>query len=52
MDPQDKKKDKTSIYDLAKNAGYKVCMNQNSASALKNGDKALVIAEKLADSNA
>lgn len=52
MDPQDKKKDKTSIYDLAKNAGYKVCMSQNEASSLKNGDKALVIAEKLADSNA
>lgn len=51
MDPQDKKKDKTSIYDLAKNAGYKVCFDQKSAAALKNGDKALVIAETLADSD-
>lgn len=51
MDPQDKNKDKTSIYDLAKNAGYKVCFDQKSAAALKNGDKALVIAETLADSD-
>lgn len=51
MDPQDKNKDKTSIYDLATNAGYKVCFDQKSAAALKNGDKALVIAETLADSD-
>ena len=51
MDSQDKNKDKTSIYDLAKNAGYKVCFDQKSAAALKNGDKALVIAETLADSD-
>lgn len=51
MDPQDKNKDKTSIYDLAKNTGYKVCFDQKSAAALKNGDKALVIAETLADSD-
>ena len=51
MDPQDKNKDKTSIYDLAKNAGYKVCFDQKSAAALKNGDKSLVIAETLADSD-
>ena len=51
MDPQDKNKDKTSVYDLAKNAGYKVCFDQKSAAALKNGDKALVIAETLADSD-
>ena len=51
MDPQDKNKDRTSIYDLAKNAGYKVCFDQKSAAALKNGDKALVIAETLADSD-
>lgn len=51
MDPQDKNKDKTSIYDLAKNAGYKVCFDQKSAAALKNGDKTLVIAETLADSD-
>lgn len=51
MDPQDKNKDKTSIYDLAKNASYKVCFDQKSAAALKNGDKVLVIAETLADSD-
>ena len=51
MDPQDKNTDKTSIYDLAKNAGYKICFDQKSAAALKNGDKALVIAETLADSD-
>ena len=51
MEPQDKNKDKTSIYDLAKDAGYKVCFDQKSAGALKNGDKALVIAETLADSD-
>lgn len=51
MDSQDKNKDKTSVYDLAKNAGYKVCFDQKSAAALKNGDKALVIAETLADSD-
>ena len=51
MEPQDKNKDKTSIYDLAKDAGYKVCFDQKSAASLKNGDKALVIAETLADSD-
>ena len=52
MEPQDKKNDKESIYSLAQKAGYKVCFTQKDASALKNGDKALVIAEKLADSDA
>ena len=51
MEPQDKNKDKTSIYELATNAGYKVCFNQKSASNLENGDKAIVIAETLADSD-
>ncbi len=51
MEPQDKNKDKPSIYDLAAQAGYTVCFDQKSASALKNGDKALVIAETLADSD-
>lgn len=51
MEPQDKNKDKTSIYDLAKKAGYKVCFDQKSADVLKNGDKALVVAETLADSD-
>ena len=50
MDPQDKNKDKTSIYELAKSAGYKVCFDQKSAGQLKKGDKALVVAETLADS--
>jgi Alkaline phosphatase len=49
MEPQDKNKDKTSIYDLAKQAGYKVTFTQNDAAALKNGDKAVVVAETLAD---
>lgn len=52
MEPQDKKNDKESIYSLAQKAGYKVCFTQKDASALKNGDKALVIAENLADSDA
>lgn len=51
MEPQDKKNDKESIYSLAQKAGYKVCFTQKDASSLKNGDKALVIAEKLADSD-
>ncbi|MBQ0051874.1 MAG: alkaline phosphatase [Treponema sp.] len=51
MESQDKNKDKTSIYDLAKNAGYTVCFDQKSAASLKNGDKALVVAETLADSD-
>ena len=51
MEPQDKNKDKESIYSLAEKAGYKVCFTQKDASALANGDKALVIAEKLADSD-
>lgn len=52
MDPQDKKKDKTSIYELATQAGYKVCFNQKSASNLENGDKAIIIAETFADAKA
>lgn len=51
MEPQDKNKDKTSIYELATNAGYKVCFNQKSASNLENGDKAIVIAQTLADAD-
>ena len=51
MEPQDKKKDKESIYSLAEKAGYKVCFTQKEAETLKNGDKALVIAEKLADAD-
>lgn len=52
MEPQDKKNDKTSIYELAKSAGYKVCFTQNDANSLQNGDKAIVVAETLADGNA
>lgn len=52
MEPQDKKNDKTSIYELAKSAGYKVCFTQNDANSLQNGDKAIVVAEKLADGDA
>lgn len=49
MEPQDKKNDKASIYELAKSAGYKVCFTQNDANSLQNGDKAIVVAETLAD---
>ncbi|MDY5918035.1 MAG: alkaline phosphatase [Treponema sp.] len=52
MEPQDKKNDKTSIYELAKSAGYKVCFTQNDANCLQNGDKAIVVAETLADGDA
>lgn len=51
MEPQDKNKDKESIYELAKKAGYKVTFTQQDASLLKNGDKALVISETLADAD-
>lgn len=51
MEPQDKKGDKESIYEIAKKSGYTVCMTQKEASKLKNGDKALVIAETLADAD-
>ena len=52
MEPKDKGASKESIYDLAAKAGYKVCFKQDEAASLKNGDKALVIAETLADSDA
>ena len=48
MEPKDKKGDKESIYDIAKRSGYTVCFTQKDASALKEGDKAIVIAETLA----
>lgn len=51
MEPQDKNKDKTSIYELAKQAGYKVVFTQKDAAALKNGDKAVVVSEVLADAD-
>jgi alkaline phosphatase len=52
MEPRDKNKDKTSIYDLAEQAGYKVVFTQKDAAALKKGDKAVVVAETLADEDA
>jgi alkaline phosphatase len=52
MEPQDKNKDKESIYDIAKKAGYKVTFTQKDASALKNGDKAIVVSQVLADADA
>ena len=52
MEPEDKKGDKESIYSLAQKAGYKVCFTQKEASSLKNGDKAIVVSETLADENA
>ncbi|AEE17536.1 Alkaline phosphatase [Treponema brennaborense DSM 12168] len=53
MEAQDKKKDKTSIYDLAKNAGYEVVFTQKEAESLTGGAgrKALVIGETLADAD-
>lgn len=52
MEPEGKKKDQESIYERAKKAGYTVCFKKSEAESLKNGDKALVIAEDLADENA
>jgi alkaline phosphatase len=51
MEPQDKNKDKTSIYTLATQAGYTVATTQKDAAALKKGAKAIVVAETLADEN-
>ena len=51
MEATDKNKDKESIYSLAQKAGYKVAFTQKDAATLKNGDKALVVAETLADSD-
>lgn len=45
-------KDKTSLYDLATEAGYKVAMTQAEAEAITAADeKVLIIGEKLADSD-
>lgn len=52
MEPKDKNGDKESIYDITKRSGYTVCFTQKDASALKEGDKAIVIAETLADAGA
>ncbi len=52
LDPEDKNGNSESIYSLAAKAGYNVCLEQKQAETLKNGDKALVIAEDLADGDA
>ncbi|MBP7479643.1 MAG: alkaline phosphatase [Spirochaetaceae bacterium] len=53
MDPTDKNKDKESIYDLAKKAGYTVALTQKEAQLLtpQNNPKSIIIGEKLADAN-
>jgi len=53
MEPTDKNKDKTSIYDLAKQAGYTVAMTQTEAKALtpQKDLKSIIIGETLADSD-
>ncbi len=51
--PTGNKKDQKDLYQLAKDAGYKVIKTQQDAKALKADDgKSLVIAETLADSEA
>lgn len=53
MEPTGKNNDKTSIYDLAKKAGYTVATTQAEASKLNSKTKkAIVVAETLADGNA
>lgn len=52
MEPTGKANDQESIYDLAKDSGYKVVTTQKGAEKLsKKTKKALVIAETLADSD-
>lgn len=51
--PTGNDKDQTSVYDLAKDAGYNVITTYEDAEALKPGDgKSILIAENLADSDA
>ena len=53
LKPTGPDKDKTSLYDLAADAGYKVVMTQAEAEAVTSADgKVLIIDEHLADSNA
>ena len=53
MEPTGKNGDKTSIYTLAKNAGYTLATTQSQASKLSSKTKkAIVVAETLADANA
>ena len=53
LKPTGNDKDKTSLYDLAADAGYKVVMTQAEAEAVTSADgKVLIIDEHLADSDA
>ena len=53
LQPTGKEKDKTDIYQLAEEGGYKVIKTQAEAEALTAADgKAIVVAETLADSDA
>jgi len=53
LKPTGPDKDKTSLYDLAADAGYKVVMTQAEAEAITSADgKVLIIDEHLADSDA
>ena len=53
LKPTGPDKDKTSLYDLAADAGYKVVMTQAEAAAVTSADgKVLIIDEHLADSDA
>ena len=53
LKPTGPDKDKTSLYDLAAGAGYKVVMTQAEAEAVTSADgKVLIIDEHLADSDA
>lgn len=51
LKPTGANNDQTDLYELAAQAGYTVAKTQDEASSLKNGDKALVIGETLADSD-
>ncbi len=51
--PTGNKKDQKDLYELAREAGYKVITTQDKAQSLKASDgKAVVVSEKLADSEA
>lgn len=52
MEPTDKDKDKTSIYDLATQAGYTVAMTQDEAGKITaKTKKSIIIGETLADAD-
>ena len=53
LDPTGENEDQTSLYDLAKEAGYTVTMTQAEAEAVNaETEKALIISEQLADGDA